>query len=107
MKRLKKALSSVKTKTNQNFVVKPADRSNHSFLLSTVFTRKSAYAQKSAPLELAPPFENQKLNERLPRISAPLFPLKGRSFETDLLLKGHSIGIRSKTLIHGLAIFLC
>ena len=49
----------------------------------TVFTRKSAYAQKSAPLELAPPFENQKLNERLPRISAPLFPVKGRSFETD------------------------
>ena len=73
----------------------------------TVFTRKSAYAQKSAPLELAPPFENQKLNERLPHISAPLFPLKRRSFETDLLLKGHSIGIRSKTLIHGLAIFLC
>ena len=27
----------------------------------TVFTRKSAYAQKSAPLELAPPFENQKI----------------------------------------------
>ena len=74
---------------------------------STVFTRKSAYAQKSTPLRLAPLFENQKLSEHLPRISAPLFPLKGRSFETDLLLKGHSIGIRSKTLIHGLAIFLC
>ena len=52
----------------------------------TVFTRKSAYAQKSTPLELVHPFENQKLNEHLPRISAPLFPLKGRSFETDLLL---------------------
>ena len=63
--------------------------------------------KRAPPLELAPPFENQKLNERLPRISAPLFPLKGRSFETDLLLKGHSIGVRSKTLIHGLAIFLC
>ena len=27
----------------------------------TVFARNSAYAQKSAPLELVPPFENQKI----------------------------------------------
>ena len=55
------------------------------------------YLLERAPmLKRALPFQNQKLNERLPRISAPLFPLKGRSFETDLLLKGHSIGIRSK-----------
>ena len=49
--------------------------------LSTVFTRKSAYARKSASLELAPPFWREIFNERLPRISAPLFSLKKRSFE--------------------------
>ena len=31
---LKRAFSSVKTKANQNFAVKPAERSSHSFLLS-------------------------------------------------------------------------
>ena len=50
-------------------------------ILSTVFTRKSAYARKSASLELAPPFWLEIFNERLPRISAPLFSQKRRSFE--------------------------
>ena len=79
----------------------------YSHCLALFQTRLPYLLERAPMLKRAPPFENQKLNERLPRISAPLFPLKGRSFETDLLLKGHSIGIRSKTLIHGLAIFLC
>ena len=51
------------------------------FILLTVFTRKSAYARKSASLELAPPFWRKIFNERLPRMSAPLFSQKGRSLE--------------------------
>ena len=81
---------------------------NFLFSLQYLSSENISYLLERAPmLKRAPPFENQKLNEHLPRISTPLFPLKGRSFETDLLLKGHSIGIRSKTLIHGLTIFLC
>ena len=34
-KSYEKTISSFKTKTNPNFAVKPAERSNHSFLLST------------------------------------------------------------------------
>ena len=47
----------------------------------TAFTRKSAYARKSAFLELAPPFWREIFNEHLPRMSAPLFSQKRRSFE--------------------------
>ena len=64
----------IKRTTEQFF----GENSSHLFnktIKDTVFTRKSAYAQKSAPLELAPPFEILKLNESLPRISAPLCPL--------------------------------
>ena len=53
----------------------------------TVFTQKSAYARKSASLELAPPFWSEIFNERLPRMSAPLFSRKRRSFE-KYYLKG-------------------
>ena len=49
--------------------------------MTTVFSRKSAYARKSASLKLAPPFWREIFNERLPRMSAPLFSQKGRSLE--------------------------
>ena len=56
-------------------------------ILITVFTQKSAYARKSASLELAPPFWREIFNERLPRMSTPLFSRKRRSFE-KYYLKG-------------------
>ena len=51
----------------------------------TVFTRNSAFARKSASLELAlpppSPFWREIFNERLSCMSAHLFSQKGRSFE--------------------------
>ena len=50
----------------------------------TVFTRKSAYARKSASLE----FWREILNEHLPQMSTPFFSEKGtildKSLETNL-----------------------
>ena len=46
-----------------------------------VFTRKSAYAQKSTTLELALPFSRGIVNEHLLRMSAPFFSQNGRSEE--------------------------
>ena len=46
-----------------------------------VFTRKSAYAQKSTTLELALPFSCGIVNEHLLRMSAPFFSQNGRSEE--------------------------
>ena len=50
-------------------------------LVVSLITRKSTFAQKSASLELAPPIWREIFNERLPRISAPLFSLKECSLE--------------------------
>ena len=51
----------------------------------TVFTPNSAYARKSASLELVlpppPPFWREMFNERLSCMSTHLFSQKGRSFE--------------------------
>ena len=46
-----------------------------------VFTRKSAYAQKSTTLELALPFSREVVNEHLSRMSAPFFSQNGCSHE--------------------------
>ena len=47
----------------------------------TIFTGKSAYAQKSTSLELEAPFWHEAFNECLPRMSVPLFSQNGHLFE--------------------------
>ena len=53
--------------------------------------RYTILTQKSASLELAPPFWHEIFSECLPRMSAPLFSQKEHSFEKQFL-KGRSFG---------------
>ena len=48
---------------------------------NAAFTRKSTYDRISAYFESALPFWREIFNERLPRMSAPLFSEKGLSFD--------------------------
>ena len=49
-----------------------------------VFAGKSAYARKRASLKLAPPIWRKIFNERLPRMSAPLFSQKDSHLKNNI-----------------------
>ena len=55
------------------------------FILKRHFVLKIPFTRKSASLELAPRFWQEIFNERLPRMSAPIFFQKERSFEKRYL----------------------